>query len=87
MIGGLEPVSDGEVRVLGTDMLVESERGRTLLRRRDIGIVFQAYHLVPSMTAQQNAALPLLITHKPGHMLITDIPDDAEIPIITKKTL
>ncbi|WPZ32333.1 ABC transporter ATP-binding protein [Thalassobaculum sp. OXR-137] len=61
VIGGLEPVSDGEVRVLGTDMLVESERGRTLLRRRDIGIVFQAYHLVPSMTAQQNAALPLTL--------------------------
>ena len=61
VIGGLEPLSSGEARVLGVDMGVESERGRTLLRRRDIGIVFQAYHLVPSMTALQNAALPLTL--------------------------
>ena len=61
VIGGLEPLSSGEARVLGIDIGVESERGRTLLRRRDIGIVFQAYHLVPSMTALQNAALPLTL--------------------------
>ena len=61
VIGGLEPLSGGDARVLGTDMTRESERGRTLLRRRDIGIVFQAYHLVPSMTALQNAALPLTL--------------------------
>lgn len=61
VIGGLEPLSGGEARVLGIDMGQESERGRTLLRRRDIGIVFQAYHLVPSMSALQNAALPLTL--------------------------
>jgi putative ABC transport system ATP-binding protein len=61
VIGGLEPLSGGDARVLGTDMTRESERGHTLLRRRDIGIVFQAYHLVPSMTALQNAALPLTL--------------------------
>lgn len=62
VIGGLEPLSGGEARILGTDMSSVSERGRTLLRRRDIGIVFQAYHLVPSMTAQQNVALPLTLS-------------------------
>jgi putative ABC transport system ATP-binding protein len=61
VIGGLEPLSGGAAQVLGTDMILESERGRTLMRRRDIGIVFQAYHLVPSMTALQNAALPLTL--------------------------
>ncbi|WP_420564814.1 ABC transporter ATP-binding protein [Thalassobaculum sp.] len=61
VIGGLEPLSGGAAQVLGTDMMLESERGRTLMRRRDIGIVFQAYHLVPSMTALQNAALPLTL--------------------------
>jgi putative ABC transport system ATP-binding protein len=61
VIGGLEPTSGGEAQVLGLDMASQSERERTLLRRRDIGIVFQAYHLVPSMTALQNAALPLTL--------------------------
>ena len=61
VIGGLEPTSGGAAQVLGLDMALQSERGRTLLRRRDIGIVFQAYHLVPSMTALQNAALPLTL--------------------------
>jgi putative ABC transport system ATP-binding protein len=61
VIGGLEPLSGGAAHVLGTDMSEIDERGRTLLRRQDIGIVFQAYHLVPSLTAQQNAALPLTL--------------------------
>ena len=65
VIGGLEPLSGGDAPVLGTDMSAVSERGRTLLRRRDIGIVFQAYHLVPSMTAQQNVALPLTLSGEP----------------------
>jgi putative ABC transport system ATP-binding protein len=66
IIGGLEPASGGEAHVLGLDMAAQTERGRTLLRRRDIGIVFQAYHLVPSMTALQNAALPLTLAGRDG---------------------
>ncbi|WP_420402787.1 ABC transporter ATP-binding protein [Nisaea sp.] len=61
IIGGLEPLSGGAAHVLGTDLAASDERSRTLLRRRDIGIVFQAYHLVPSLTARQNAALPLTL--------------------------
>jgi putative ABC transport system ATP-binding protein len=64
VIGGLEPTSGGEALVLDRNMAEQSERGRTLMRRPDIGIVFQAYHLVPSMTALQNAALPLTLA---GH--------------------
>lgn len=65
VIGGLEPLTGGEAVVLGTDLSATSERSRTLLRRQDIGIVFQAYHLVPSLTAQQNAALPLTLAGRP----------------------
>ncbi|WP_373236553.1 putative hydro-lyase [Cohaesibacter celericrescens] len=43
--------------------------------------VFWACGVTPQ-AAIQNAKLPLCITHKPGHMLITNIPDDAEVPII-----
>ncbi|MHA7776740.1 putative hydro-lyase [Roseibium sp. M-1] len=42
---------------------------------------------VTSQAIIRSAGLPLLITHKPGHMLITDIPDDAEIPILATKPI
>ena len=44
--------------------------------------VFWACGVTPQAAVEQ-AELPLCITHKPGHMLITDVPDDAEIPIIS----
>ena len=61
IIGGLERATGGMVSVLGHDLVRASEAERTALRRRDIGIVFQSYHLVSAMTAQQNAALPLML--------------------------
>jgi putative ABC transport system ATP-binding protein len=66
VIGGLERPTGGRAEVLDTDMLGADEAARTRLRRRDIGIVFQAYHLVPAMTAVQNAALPLLLAGADG---------------------
>lgn len=61
IIGGLERATGGTVNVLGSDLIDASEAERTALRRRDIGIVFQSYHLVPAMTALQNAALPMML--------------------------
>ncbi len=61
MIGGLEAPTGGRVQVLDVDIGAAGERQRTHLRRKNIGIVFQAYHLVPAMTALQNVALPLML--------------------------
>lgn len=61
VIGGLERPTGGRTEVLGLDMASIGERERTQLRRRDIGVVFQSYHLVPAMTAVQNVALPLML--------------------------
>lgn len=61
LIAGLEPATSGTVDVLGTDLGAASEGVRTALRRQKLGIVFQSFHLVPAMTALQNAALPLIL--------------------------
>jgi len=61
VIGGLERPTGGQTHVLGRDMATIAERERTNLRRQDIGVVFQSYHLVPAMTAVQNVALPLML--------------------------
>ncbi len=61
VIGGLERPTGGRTLVLDRDMGTIGERERTHLRRRDIGVVFQSYHLVPAMTAVQNVALPLMM--------------------------
>jgi len=61
VIGGLERATGVHVNVLGVDLNTASESVRTELRRRDIGIVFQSFHLVPAMSALQNASLPFML--------------------------
>jgi putative ABC transport system ATP-binding protein len=61
LIAGLEPATAGTVSVAGIDLARASEAERTRLRRTALGIVFQSYHLVPAMTAVENAALPLTL--------------------------
>ncbi|MFC6857048.1 ABC transporter ATP-binding protein [Marivibrio halodurans] len=65
LMGGLERPTGGRIDVMGVDMAHADETTRTRLRRRDIGVVFQAYHLVPAMTALQNVALPLVLAGIP----------------------
>jgi len=56
---GLERASAGGVRVAGRDLTRLDEDELALLRARNVGIVFQSFHLVPSMTALENVSLPL----------------------------
>ncbi len=59
IVAGLERPTQGAVRVAGQDLGALDEDGLALYRRRSIGIVFQAFHLIPTMTALENVAIPL----------------------------
>ncbi len=59
VIAGLERATSGLVRVAGQDLGALDEDGLALFRRKRVGIVFQGFHLVPTMTARENVAIPL----------------------------
>ncbi len=58
---GLERPSRGEVRLFGQDLAALGEDGRARLRRGRVSLVFQAFHLLPNMTAEENVSTPLEI--------------------------
>ncbi|AFK19911.1 ABC transporter ATP-binding protein [Haloferax mediterranei ATCC 33500] len=60
LLAALDTPTQGDVTVAETDVRSLSARGRTKLRRDTIGIVFQHFHLLPSLSARGNVALPLI---------------------------
>ena len=58
-MAGLDAPTSGQVLIGDVDLTTLSEKDLTLLRRRSIGFVFQAYNLVPTLTAAENITLPL----------------------------
>jgi len=70
VIAGLERVSDGEVFVAGHAIKGKSEDALAAFRRDHIGIVFQSFHLIPTMTALENVAVPLEFKGEPNAMEI-----------------
>jgi putative ABC transport system ATP-binding protein len=59
IVGGLERATGGTVRVAGRDLSTMDEDALALFRRDNVGIVFQAFHLIPTMSALENVAVPL----------------------------
>ncbi len=63
-IAGLDTLDAGSVRLDGREVTTMSEPEQAMLRRRDLGFVFQAFHVLPHLTVAQNVALPLLLLHR-----------------------
>ncbi len=59
LIGGLERATSGSVNVMGQDLTDMNEDALARFRRRHVGVVFQSFHLIPTMTALENVSLPL----------------------------
>ena len=66
LLGGLDEVTFGEISLHGKDLTTMKEKDISLLRRRDIGFVFQFYNLVPNLTVEDNIMLPLILDGKKG---------------------
>lgn len=78
IMAGLERATRGKVQIAGQDFSTLSEDQLADVRGRNIGIVFQSFHLVPTMTAFENVALPLELTGRDdatakAHGLLEDV--------------
>jgi putative ABC transport system ATP-binding protein len=72
VLGGLERPTAGSVSIDGQNLGTLDEDALARLRRDHIGIVFQAFHLIPTMTALENVALPLEFAGKRGAFAIAE---------------
>ena len=64
-MAGLDSWDEGTVRLNGADLGAMNDDQRALLRRRQVGFVFQAFHVLPHLDVAQNVALPLLLLGEP----------------------
>lgn len=64
-MAGLDSWDEGSVQLKGQDLGALSDDQRALLRRRHVGFVFQAFHVLPHLDVTQNVALPLLLLERP----------------------
>ena len=80
LLGGLERATGGKVLALGQDLTTMNEDALARFRRGNMGVVFQSFHLIPTMTALENVALPLELVglrdrHGATLVLVTHAPE------------
>jgi putative ABC transport system ATP-binding protein len=73
VIAALEPVDSGTIEFEGVDITRLSDDDATLLRREKLGFVFQAFHVLPQLTVEQNVGLPLLLRRVDGSQSVREM--------------
>ena len=76
-LAGLDTVTSGSVRLGGTELSGLSDRALTRLRRSRAGFVFQSFNLLPTLTAEQNIRLPLVLSNGRAGVAISASSDPA----------
>ncbi|MBP2705258.1 ABC transporter ATP-binding protein [Microbispora sp. RL4-1S] len=71
-LAGLDSVTDGEVRIGDVEITRLTDKQLTLLRRDRVGFIFQAFNLLPTLTAEQNIRLPLEIASRQADQVLFD---------------
>jgi len=66
LLAGLDEPSSGQVWLNGADLTALDEDGRAGVRNREVGFVFQSFHLLPALTAVENVMLPLELSGSPN---------------------
>lgn len=64
LIGGLDTPTSGNIIINGKDIAILSDKEQSVMRRREVGFVFQFYNLVPNLTVEDNIMLPILLDGK-----------------------
>jgi putative ABC transport system ATP-binding protein len=64
LLGGLDHPTKGQIVLRGKEVSGQSDREATLIRRRNVGFVFQFFNLLPTLSAEENILLPLIIDGK-----------------------
>ena len=64
IIGGVDSATEGKVYIEGKDITGLTDEEMSIFRRRKIGFVFQAYHLIPVLTVEENMQMPILLDHR-----------------------
>ena len=74
MLGGVDQPTEGKVWIQGEDIYTLSTEKLAIFRRRQIGLIYQFYNLIPILTVEENLTLPLLLDgNKPDPRLLTDL--------------
>jgi putative ABC transport system ATP-binding protein len=75
LMAGLTRPDEGRVFIDGTELGAMNDRRLTLFRRRHVGLVFQAFNLIPTLTAEENVRLPLMLDSRDGQLADAKVND------------
>lgn len=64
LIGGLDKVTSGTIKINNKEISAMNDKEESIVRRRDMGFVFQFYNLIPNLTVEENIMLPVLLDNR-----------------------
>lgn len=64
LLGGLDKPTSGSVKIAGKELSTMNDKQQSIMRRRDVGFVFQFYNLIPNLNVEENVMLPILLDGK-----------------------